>query len=228
MRYASSITEAVGWLLHDTVVHVVTGLIGFTGRLTGLVPRTGSAGLRLITLAHHIHNATAPSNDVLSDHAHATALACHNELYPGHVQSLDETRHNFQQAWKLGWRPKGGGSAANDRDMHAFMKDKGVKPWQTASEDNYTRPELLSSEEAEDQKAVGVAAMALEEARRNLEEFLARKITPSQWQQMPDSERAALRDEMATLESKVEAAWAALGVARKGMTLKDVLGDPER
>lgn len=225
MRYASSIAEAFGWLLHDTVVHVATGMIGFAGKLVSLVPGTGSTGLRLITVAHHIHNATAPSNDVLSDHAHAMALACHNELYPGHVQSQDETLHNFEQAWKLGWRPKGDGSASTDRDMHAFLKGKGVKPWQTAIEDNYESPKLVSVEEAEDQKPANIAAIALEEAQQNLDEFLARKITPRQWKQMPDSEKAALRDEMVTLESKVEVARRAVGAVNKGTTLKDVLKD---
>jgi hypothetical protein len=72
LRYAKgSIRSALGWLLHDALIHPITGMAGFTGRITG--------SLRLITAAHHVHNATAPSNDVLADYAAAMARACKNE-----------------------------------------------------------------------------------------------------------------------------------------------------
>lgn len=79
MRYAAPVVETFVWLFHDTCIHCLTGILGFVGKIVGILPGTGSVGLRLVTIAHHVHNATAPSNDVLADYAHARALACHNE-----------------------------------------------------------------------------------------------------------------------------------------------------
>jgi hypothetical protein len=212
--------EAIGWLLHDVCVHPVTGIAGFIGKLLTLMPST--AGLRVMTLGHHFHNATAPSNDVLADYAHATALACHNELYPGHVQSRDEVEHNFEQAWKLGWRP-GDDDLHTDVSMHKFMKKKGVKPWQTAIKDNYERPAIVSEEEAENKREENVAKLELDDATSAQETFLARRITPRQWRQMSDQEKQALQDEADRLAEAVTRARRALDKVRGGMSLKDLL-----
>lgn len=64
-------TNAVGWLLHDTLVHPLTGIVGFAGRLTW--------SMRLMALSHHLHNVTAPNNDTLADYAEALYRAGCNE-----------------------------------------------------------------------------------------------------------------------------------------------------
>lgn len=216
--------EAIGWLLHDAFVHPITGIAGFVGKIVTLMPRS-RMGLRVITLAHHIHNSTAPSNDVLADYAHATAMACHNELYPGHVQSRDETEHNFDQAWKLGWRPSED-DLHSDVSMHAFMKKKGVRPWQTAIKDNYERPQVVSQKEAEGNREENIAKLAMDEAAAAHDSFLARRVTPRQWQQMPDHEKQALQREADRLAAAVTSARLAFEKIRGGMSLKELLEVP--
>lgn len=63
--------NAFGWWLHDFFVHPVVGTIGLFGRLCG--------SLRIITVSHHIHNSTAPSNDSVADYIESMTRACHNE-----------------------------------------------------------------------------------------------------------------------------------------------------
>jgi hypothetical protein len=66
-------TNAVGWLLHDTIVHPLTGIVGFAGRLCW--------SMRLMALSHHMHNVTAPNNDMLADYVEALQRAGKNETY---------------------------------------------------------------------------------------------------------------------------------------------------
>jgi hypothetical protein len=65
-------TNAVGWLLHDTIVHPLTGIVGFVGRLCW--------SMRLMALSHHMHNVTAPNNDMLADYVEALQRAGKNEM----------------------------------------------------------------------------------------------------------------------------------------------------
>ena len=60
MRYTSN---SVAWWLHDTVVHPFTGAMGLMGRML--------RSPRIMALSHHLHNATAPSNDAWGDWADA-------------------------------------------------------------------------------------------------------------------------------------------------------------
>lgn len=68
IRYASN---SVAWWLHDTVVHPLTGALGLFGRAI--------RSPRIMGLSHHIHNATAPSNDAWGDWAEAAHRAACNE-----------------------------------------------------------------------------------------------------------------------------------------------------
>lgn len=67
-RYAQN---AFAWWAHDALVHPLTGTMGLIGRLL--------RSTRLMALGHHIHNATAPSNDAVADYIEAAARAGHNE-----------------------------------------------------------------------------------------------------------------------------------------------------
>ena len=52
-RYEANV---VSWLIHDVIVHPVTGILGAVGRLV--------KSPRLVGLSHQIHNTSAPSTDV--------------------------------------------------------------------------------------------------------------------------------------------------------------------
>lgn len=141
VRYASSLLEAFCWLVHDTLVHCVTGIVGFAGRITSIIPGTGTVGLRLITIAHHLHNATAPSNDVLSDHAHAVALACHNES-PGNptgTQTPDEWYHNRRRAIEV-LESKGLSTEFRDADMLGILEEHDVAIWEGQASSEHKAP----------------------------------------------------------------------------------------
>ena len=71
LRYNGKMSEAFAWWLHDAFAHPVTGTLGLFGRLIG--------SLRVMALAHHAHNATAPSNDALADYLQAAYRAGCNE-----------------------------------------------------------------------------------------------------------------------------------------------------
>lgn len=88
LRYAvGGKRNAVAWWLHDCFIHPLTGTMGLTGRLMG--------SLRLLTLAHHIHNVSAPSDDVLADYAEAAYRATCNETRGNPMGSMtpDEQEH---------------------------------------------------------------------------------------------------------------------------------------
>ena len=68
MRYEEN---AFAWWLHDCVAHPITGCIGLVGRFL--------RSPRLTAISHHLHNATAPSNDAWGDWADAAYRAACNE-----------------------------------------------------------------------------------------------------------------------------------------------------
>lgn len=68
VRYA---TNGLAWFAHDALVHPAIGCLGLLGRLL--------RSPRLMALSHHIHNASAPSNDAWGDWADAAYRASCNE-----------------------------------------------------------------------------------------------------------------------------------------------------
>ena len=68
MRYASN---SFAWWIHDSIIHPFTGTLGLLGKLL--------KAPRLMALSHHLHNATAPSNDSWADYAEAAYRAGCNE-----------------------------------------------------------------------------------------------------------------------------------------------------
>lgn len=121
-RYANN---ALWWFLHDVVVHPLTGILGCTGRLF--------RSYRLMALAHHIHNATAPSNDVMADYAEACYRAGCNETKANPMGSStpDEQYWNRTQAVKAAGLPEG--THLDDQQVEDIQKKHGLVNWNTQS-----------------------------------------------------------------------------------------------
>ena len=132
-RYAGALGNALCWWLHDFFMHPLTGTIGLVGRLCG--------SLRLLSVSHHLHNATAPSNDVLADYAEAAYRAGCNETRGNPMGSMtpDELDHAYEQAKRIKPDVRYGEEAQ-------VLEDAGLRPGFNQAAGGKAPP-LLSKEE---------------------------------------------------------------------------------
>ena len=119
------VENAFWWFLHDVIVHPFTGALGCTGRLF--------RSYRLMALAHHIHNFSAPSNDVMADYAEACFRAGCNETSanPTGRSTPDEQDWNRRQAVQFAGLPEG--TFLTSQEVEEIQKKQGLVNWDNQS-----------------------------------------------------------------------------------------------
>lgn len=135
-RYLTTIREACCWWVHDALIHPITGTFGLIGRIVG--------SYRVMALAHHVHNATAPSNDSLADYLEASYRAGCNETASNPTGSMTPD----EQDWATEAYRNATGDKSYIQPQHAAerLKNMGKKVWDGQAR----RREAPSTTELED------------------------------------------------------------------------------
>jgi hypothetical protein len=221
-------TNAVGWLLHDTIVHPLTGIIGFVGRLCW--------SMRLMALSHHMHNVTAPNNDVLADYVEALQRASRNETSnnPTGEMTPDEQSYMLRKtAERTGlseselldkpWLEqvalaKGSGTAVG------FNQAGGGRP---PADDDKTNDQRAAEIELAEAKAQLAALESRPLPHQHDAQQYRRAIQAGEPMAMPVWLKA-LKAERDLLVQKIERIQAKLADLKGGLTLQEILDWPDR
>jgi hypothetical protein len=209
MRYER---QAFGWWFHDVVVHPISGTIGLVGNLT--------RSFRLMALAHHLHNGSAPSNDAVADYIAAAARACDNETSgnPRGSMTPDEQAWVREQA-----RIATGRQDIPFEEAVSVVQAKGIKVW-----DNQARggkaPALLSKTEVEEGREERLLERQLEEAEAEYSALMSRTFNHYEIRDMGDEGKEALRAQAIRLYDKVARARKALAKKQRGLSVRELLG----
>lgn len=208
--------QALGWWFHDVVVHPISGTIGLVGNLT--------RSFRLMALAHHLHNGSAPSNDSIADYIEAAGRACSNETAdnPSGTRTPDELAWTRKQAQIASGRI----GYISDVEADAILRDKGVKSWEGQAS-GVAAPEFLTREQVEADAEGRRLERQLERAEAALAALLDRRFNHYEIRDMGEEGKEALRRQVETLVRDVQRSRDALNRERRGTSVRDLLEAPK-
>lgn len=212
MRYER---QAFGWWFHDVVVHPISGTIGLVGNLT--------RSFRLMALAHHLHNGSAPSNDAAADYIAAAARACDNETAgnPRGTATPDEQAWAMEQA-----------KVATGRKDHIpyeealfILKARGIKIWtDQACNSSKLAPPILSAADVETGKEERLLERELEQAEGEYTALMSRTFNHYEIRDMGEEGKEVLRVQAIRLYDNVARARKALTKEQRGLSVRELLG----
>lgn len=209
MRYES---QAFGWWFHDVVVHPISGTIGLLGNLT--------RSFRLMALAHHLHNGSAPSNDAITDYIEAASRACHNETAdnPTGTRTPDELSWIRKQAQIATGRTE----YIPDAEAESILKRHGVDIWDTQACGG-SEPPLLTKTQIDEGRDERRLERALADAEQQLSAFLNRRFNRYEIRDLGLEGKEALRAKANELQAAVDRARRALARERAGVSVREIL-----
>lgn len=213
MRYEK---KALGWWFHDVVVHPISGTIGLVGNLT--------RSFRLMALAHHLHNGSAPSNDAVADYIQAASRACENETAgnPQGSSTPDEQDHAQAQAQIVSGR-----SGFIPYDEAVFiLRGAAIEPWK--QQGGVQMPTLLTKSQVEAGREERRLRYVLDEATREYDAFMDRRFNHYEIRDMGEEGKQALKAQGVKLADAVNRARHAFEQERSGVSVRDLLAPARR